>query len=140
MSAAASIEIDIGKSRLPVSNASKPSTTWRYTGRTKNVPITISCCAESEDSPPRSVSIFSSARLRSVLRPSRSRRSSHARKQPRTTKPPTIRNGTSENPNGVISCPLIVGASIGLIQPQVLLFRIPNTIRPSATAESAAPP
>ena len=28
-SAAASIETDIGKSRLPVSNASKPSTTWR---------------------------------------------------------------------------------------------------------------
>ena len=51
-----------------------------------------------------------------------------------------IRNGTRENPNGVISCPLIVGAAIGLIQPQVLLFRIPNTIRPSATAESAAPP
>ena len=97
-SAAASIEIDIGKSRLPVSNASKPSTTWRYTGRTKNVPITISCCAESEVSPPRSVSIFSSARLRSVLRPSRSRRSSQARKQPRTTKPPRIRNGTRENP------------------------------------------
>ena len=104
------------------------------------MPITISCCAESEDSPPRSVLIFSSARLRSVLRPSRSRRSSQARKQPRTTKPPTIRNGTSEKPSGVISCPLIVGASIGLIQPQVLLFRIPNTISASATAESAAPP
>ena len=28
-SAAASIETDIGKSRFPVSNASKPSTTWR---------------------------------------------------------------------------------------------------------------
>ena len=51
-----------------------------------------------------------------------------------------IRNGTTENPSGVISCPLIVGAASGLIQPQVLLFRIPNTIRPNATAESAAPP
>ena len=51
-----------------------------------------------------------------------------------------IRNGTSENPSGVISCPLIVGASTGLIQPQVLLFRIPNTISPNAIAESAAPP
>ncbi len=51
-----------------------------------------------------------------------------------------IRNGTSENPSGVISWPLIVGAAIGLIQPQVLLLRIPNTIMPSATAESAAPP
>ena len=51
-----------------------------------------------------------------------------------------IRNGTSENPSGVILCPSIIGASTGLIQPQVLLFRIPNTIRPNATAESAAPP
>ena len=61
-------------------------------------------------------------------------------KQPRTTKPTMMRSGTRENPNGVISCPAIVGAAIGLIQPQVLLFRIPNTINPSATAESAAPP
>ena len=68
--------------------------------------------------------------MRRVLRPSRSRRSSQVVKQPRTTKPPTIRNGTSENPNGVTSCPLTVSASIGLIQPHVLLFRIPNTIRP----------
>ena len=138
-SAAASIETDIGKRRFPVSNASKPSTTWRYTGRTKNVPITINCCAASEASPARSVSIFSSARLRSVLLPSRSRRSSHAKKQPSTTRPPMIRNGTTENPSGVILCPLIDGAATGLIQPQVLLFRIPNTIRPNATAESAAP-
>ncbi len=71
VSAAASIEIDIGKRRLPVSNASKPSTTWRYTGRTKNVPITISCCAASDVRPARRVSIFSSARLSSVLLPRR---------------------------------------------------------------------
>ena len=51
-----------------------------------------------------------------------------------------IRNGTSENPKGVTSCPSIVGAAIGLIQPQVLLFRIPKTISASASAESAAPP
>ena len=139
-SAAASIEIDIGNSRLPVSNASKPSTTWRYTGSTKNVPITISCCAASELSPPRSGSILSRARFSSVLLPSRSRRSSHAKKQPSTTRPPMIRNGTTENPSGLIACPLIVGTATGLIQPQVLLFRIPNTIRPNATAESAAPP
>ena len=49
-----------------------------------------------------------------------------------------IRNGTSEKPSGVTSCPSIVGAAIGVIQPQVLLFRIPNTIRPSATAERGA--
>ena len=51
-----------------------------------------------------------------------------------------IRNGTSENPSGVILCPSMTGASTGLTQPQVLLFRIPNTIRPNAAAESAAPP
>ena len=139
-SAAASIEIDIGKRRFPVSNASKPSTTWRYTGRTKNVPITTSCCAASDASPPRSGSIFSSARLRSVLLPNSSRRSSHSKNRPSTTRPPMIRNGTSENPSGVILCPSITGASTGLIQPQVLLFRIPNTMRPNAAAESAAPP
>ena len=103
------------------------------------MPITINCWAHSADSPPRSVSILSSARLRSVVLPSRSRRSSHARKHPTAMMPPTIRNGTSENPSGVISCPPIVGAAIGLIQPQVLLFRIPNTISPSAIAERAAP-
>ena len=51
-----------------------------------------------------------------------------------------IRNGTTENPSGLIACPLIVGTATGLIQPQVLLFRIPNTIRPNAIADSAAPP
>ena len=40
----------------------------------------------------------------------------------------------------VMAAFMLVGAAIGLIQPQVLLFRIPNTIRPRATAESAAPP
>ena len=68
-SAATSIEIDIGNSRFPVSNASKPSTTCRYTGSTKNVPITMSCCAESEESPARSVAICSIARSSSVLLP-----------------------------------------------------------------------
>ena len=82
VSAAASIVIDIGSSRLPVSNASNPSTTCRYTGRTKNVPIRTSCCDISVDRPARRDSIVSSARSSSVSRPSRSRRSSQIPKRP----------------------------------------------------------
>ena len=50
-----------------------------------------------------------------------------------------IRNGTTENPNGVISLPPIVGASIGCTQPHLLLRRIPKTIRPRPAADRAAP-
>ena len=50
-----------------------------------------------------------------------------------------MRNGTGENPNGVISWPPIVGGSFGWIQPHELLMRIPNTKRPRPSAESAAP-
>ena len=53
--------------------------------------------------------------------------------------PPTIRNGTIEKPNGVISWPPIVGAAIGVIQPQLELLRIPKTSRPRPIADRAAP-
>ena len=53
--------------------------------------------------------------------------------------PPTIRNGTSEKPRGVISVPPIVGASSGTSQPHLLLWRMPKTIRPRPVADSAAP-
>ena len=59
---------------------------------------------------------------------------------PSTTNPATIKNGTIEKPSGVIWCPLIDGAASGVIQPHVLLFRIPNTISANASADSAAPP
>ena len=83
--------------------------------------------------------MLSSARSSSVSWPSRSRRSSQMLKNQRSKTPPTIRNGTSEKPNGVISLPPIVGASIGCSQPHLLLWRIPKTIRPRPAAESAAP-
>ena len=55
-------------------------------------------------------SIVTSRRTaRPVLRP----RSSQARSAHRTRSPPTMRNGTIDSPNGVISLPLIVGADFG---------------------------
>ena len=45
-------------------------------------------------------------------------------------------NGTTEKPNGVISCPAIVSAPFGASQPKVLLFSTPRTISPSPRADS----
>ena len=59
-SAKTSIASESGSRRLPVSNASRPSTTCRYTGMTKNVPIRTSCCPSSVESPARSCGIRSS--------------------------------------------------------------------------------
>ena len=53
--------------------------------------------------------------------------------------PPTMRNGTSENPRGVMSLPPMLGASRGCNQPHELLWRMPKTIRPNPPAERTAP-
>ena len=77
-SAKTSIATDSGSRRLPVSNASKPSTTCRYTGMTKNVPIRTSCCPTSVESPARSCAMRSSVVSSSWSRPRRARRCSQA--------------------------------------------------------------
>ena len=111
-SAAISIDTDIGNSFLPVSNASSPSTTWRYTGSTKNVPSRTSCIVASVDSPAFSGSIFRSARSSSVSSPRFSRRSSHQANTMRKPSPMATMNRTGESPNGAISWPPIVGGDL----------------------------
>ena len=70
--------------------------------------------------------------------PSRSRRSSHMPKNQSSKTPPTIRNGTTEKPSGVISLPPIVGASMGCTQPQVC-FEDAEDDQAQPAAERAAP-
>jgi hypothetical protein len=79
------------------------------------------------------------ARSSRVSSPVRSRRSSHAAKAPSSAPPARIKNGTTENPNGVISSPPTVIAPRGSIRPHSLLFRIPNTASPRPAADSATP-
>jgi hypothetical protein len=53
LSAKTSIATDSGSRCWPAWNASRPSTTYRYTEMTKNVPMRTSCCPTSADSPAR---------------------------------------------------------------------------------------
>ena len=138
-SAAISIETDMGNNFLPVSNASSPSTTWRYTGSTKNVPSRTSCIVASVDSPAFNGSIFRRARWSSASSPRLSRRSSHHANTIRKPSPMATRNRTGESPNGAMSWPLIVGGFFGAIQPHVLALRIENTMSPRPSAEKVAP-
>ena len=103
------------------------------------MPIRMSCCIRSVEAPARSVGTLSIERLSRTSAPVRARRSSHIEKSPRTTRPPTIRNGTTEKPNGVISWPAITGVPSGLTQPHSLLLRIPKTASPNPIADNAAP-
>ena len=138
-SAKTSIAKDSGSRRLPVSNASKPSTTCRYTGMTKNVPMRTSCCPTSVESPARSCEMRSSVVSSSWSRPRRARRCSHEANAHSKARPASTMNGTGEKPNGVISVPPISGGVRGCTKPHTLLRRIANTARPRPAAESATP-
>ena len=50
-----------------------------------------------------------------------------------------MRNGTTENPNGVISVPLIVSAPFGWSQPHDEDWRMASTMRKKPEADRAAP-
>ena len=138
-SAKTSIATESGSRRLPVSNASRPSTTCRYTGMTKNVPMRTSCWPSSVESPARSCAIRSSVVSSSWSWPRRARRCSQATNPHSSARPARTRNGTGEKPSGVISVPLISGGLRGWTKPQTLLRRIANTSRPRPAEESATP-
>ena len=75
----------------------------------------------------------------SVSPPRSPRRRSQRTNANRSTTPPRIKKGTTENPNGVISVPPIVRASRGWIQPQSVLCTIPSTASARPPADSSAP-
>ena len=53
--------------------------------------------------------------------------------------PARIRNGTTENPSGVISRPAMTGTTRGWMKPHVLLWRMASTMIARPLAERAAP-
>ena len=138
-SAKMSIATDRGRRRLPVSNTSSPSTTCRYTGITKKVPIRTSCWPMSV---PRAGAQRPDPQQRGVeqrVLPLRARRCSHEPNAHRSASPPSTMNGTTEKPSGVISVPPMVSGVRDFTKPQTLARRIASTMMPSPAEDSTTP-
>ena len=126
--------METGSILRPVSRASSPITSCRYSGIVKKTPIRIRFWLNRPIRPERSGAIFSSARCTSGSRPLLSRRPCHAVNAHSRTTPKPMTKTVSEKPNGVTG-----ESSLGLTQPQVLDCSTPRTTRPRPAADSTVP-
>ena len=122
-----------GSSRTPVATADIPSATDRNSGTTKKIPAWTRNRNRNEVTPLRSCRLRSIAGSISAPAPRSIRRFSQARNSPSTTPPARIIQITGESPSNS-------GASgFGCTNPHEPDFRMPSTIRPSPSADSAVP-
>ena len=117
--------METGSILRPVSRASSPITSCRYSGIVKKTPIRIRFWLNRPIRPARSGAIFSSARCTSGSRPLLSRRPCHGVNAHSSARPAPTTKSVSEKPNGVSG-----ESSLGLTQPQALDCSTPRTTSP----------
>ena len=126
--------METGSILRPVSRASSPITSWRYSGIVKKTPIRIRFWLNRPIRPERSGAIFSSARCTSGSRPLLSRRPCHVTNAHSRNAPKPMTKTVSEKPNGSTG-----ESSFGLTQPQELDCSTPRTTRPRPALDSTLP-
>ena len=131
--AASSSVIDSGRSRTPVAIADSPRATDRNRGTAKNSPACNRYWKKNAVRPPRNTGFRRIAGSTRGSAPWASRRFSHSMNTQSTTPPPSISQIEGDRPSHS-------GAdALGRTKPHSPARRMPNTISPRPSADSAVP-